>query len=143
MSARNLEQVKEDLIRAALFAQRMAYVPYSKFRVGAAVLADDGQIYTGANIENSSYGATVCAERVAVLKAVSTGVRKIKRMAVITDADEYARPCGICRQVLSEFASPDFVLMALRPDGDYIELSMDELLPGAFGQESLASNPNS
>lgn len=126
------------LLQAAFSAQKKAYVPYSQFRVGAAVLADDGQIYTGCNIENSSYGATNCAERTAIFKAVSTGVRKITKMAVITDADEYARPCGICRQVISEFADPDFKLLAAKPDGTFITLTMYDLLPGAFTQDSLA-----
>lgn len=138
MNKASISPEDNNLLLAAFSAQKKAYVPYSKFRVGAAVLADDGQIYTGCNIENSSYGATNCAERTAIFKAVSTGVRKIKKMAVITDADEYARPCGICRQVISEFVSPDFVLIAAKPDGSYIYLSMEDLLPGAFTQDSLA-----
>ncbi len=133
------EKQKEILKNAAFNAQVLAYVPYSKFRVGAAVLADDGQIYTGCNIENSSYGATVCAEQVAVLKAVSTGVRKIHALAVVTDAADFARPCGICRQVISEFAADDFLLLALHPDGEVLIQSMVELLPGAFGADSLNS----
>ncbi len=132
----NSEQ-KDRLIQACLYAQRMAYVPYSQFRVGAAVLAQDGQIYTGCNIENASFGATICAERVAVVKAISTGNRKILALAVVTDADEFARPCGICRQVLAEFAAEDFVTLALKPDGSYEEKSLTDLLPDAFTAESF------
>lgn len=123
---------KDQLIQACLYAQRLAYVPYSHFRVGAAVLAEDGQIYTGCNIENASFGATICAERVAVVKAISTGNRKILALAVVTDADEYARPCGICRQVLSEFAAENFLTLALKPDASYVEKSLEDLLPDAF-----------
>jgi cytidine deaminase len=137
MAEANAPITDMDLIGAAVMAQRMAYVPYSRFKVGAAVLADDGQIYTGSNIENASFGASVCAEQVAIFKAVSTGVRKIKRLAVITDADEYARPCGICRQVIQEFAAPDFTLIAIKPDLSYQTLSLEDLLPGAFGMDSL------
>ncbi|MDO5033696.1 MAG: cytidine deaminase [Eubacteriales bacterium] len=133
----NSEQ-KDQLIRASFYAQKMAYVPYSKFRVGAAALAADGQIYTGCNIENASFGATICAERTAVVKAVSTGNRRIKAMAVITDAEEFARPCGICRQVLAEFAADDFILLALKPDGTYVEKTLADLLPDAFSPDSLS-----
>lgn len=128
------------LVKAAFEAQKAAYVPYSHFRVGAAVLDEQGRMFSGCNIENASYGATCCAERVAVFKAVSAGAAKICRMALITDADEYARPCGICRQVLAEFVSQDFKLLAARPDGDYVTQSFEELLPGAFGDASLRSN---
>lgn len=130
----------DQLIQLAFHAQQFAYVPYSSFRVGAAVLASDGQMYPGCNIENSSYGASVCAERVAILKAISTGARRIHKLAVITDADEYARPCGICRQVLSEFAADDFELIALKPDGSYVTKTLAELLPDAFTDHSLFSN---
>lgn len=131
---------RSELIESALEASKRAYVPYSHFHVGASVLDDQGRIFSGCNIENSSYGATNCAERTAIFKAVSEGAKQIKALAVITDANEYARPCGICRQVLSEFAAEDFVLIALAPDKSYRELTMDELLPGAFGVQSLRSS---
>lgn len=120
------------LLAEAFAAQRNAYVPYSHFRVGAAVLADDGQIYSGCNIENASFGATNCAERTAVFKAISAGCRSLRRLALITDAEDYGSPCGICRQVMAEFAPADFHLLAARPDGHYIVQTMEDLLPGAF-----------
>lgn len=129
-----------ELIEKAFRAREVAYVPYSRFRVGAAVLDEKGRIYSGCNIENSSYGASNCAERTAIFKAISEGAKTIRAIAVITDADEHARPCGICRQVLTEFASEDFTLIALAPDKSYQKLSMDELLPQAFGAHSLRSS---
>lgn len=128
---------KDQLIQACLYAQRLAYVPYSQFRVGAAVLAQDGQIYTGCNIENASFGATICAERVAIVKAISTGNRKILALAVVTDANEFARPCGICRQVIAEFAGEHFAILALKPDGSYEEKSLTDVLPDAFTSASF------
>lgn len=133
----NRQTIIENLSDAAMEAQKRAYVPYSKFRVGAAVLDEDGRIYSGCNIENSSYGATNCAERTAIFCAVAAGARQITMLAVITDDDDYARPCGICRQVMSEFASPDFCLIALKPDRSYIEYTMEEILPCFFGPANL------
>jgi cytidine deaminase len=131
------KDLKQQLIDSAFAAQEMAYVPYSQFRVGAAVLDEQGRIFSGCNIENASYGAANCAERTAIFGAVAAGARRIKMLAVITDDDDFARPCGICRQVMREFAAPDFVLLALKPDGSYIELSMDAILPFSFGPEQL------
>jgi cytidine deaminase len=93
------------LIDAARDAQRHAYAPYSNFHVGAAVLTGSGDFYTGCNVENASYGATLCAERVAIAKMVSSGVRDLRAVAVFTTADEPAMPCGICRQTLLEFGA--------------------------------------
>lgn len=95
--------VDAGLVRAAAQARRHAYAPYSRFRVGAAVLTQDGSIFTGANIENASYGLSHCAERVAIHKAVSEGHRTITTVAVVVDGDEPAMPCGACRQVMAEF----------------------------------------
>ncbi|NLW11941.1 MAG: cytidine deaminase [Clostridiaceae bacterium] len=120
------------LIKSAILAKDNAYVPYSNFRVGAALIDEQGREFSGCNVENSSYGATCCAERTAIFKAVSEGSRKIRKMAVICDQDEYCRPCGICRQVMSEFAAEDFVLLSARPNGEYEVFSMEMLLPSSF-----------
>lgn len=121
-----------DLIAAALAARSAAYAPYSRFRVGAALLDDQGRLFTGCNIENASYGATCCAERTAIFKAVSEGAKAIKSMAVVSDQAEYCLPCGICRQVMAEFADAGFTLLAAAPDGRHLSLSLAELLPHAF-----------
>lgn len=126
------------LIEAALKARQMSYSPYSQFQVGAALLTMDGRIFTGCNIENSAYSPGNCAERTAVFKAVSEGFRDFTAIAIVGGPKgkvltEYCTPCGVCRQVLSEFVDmKQFkVLMAKAPD-DYIEMTMEELLPGAF-----------
>ena len=121
-----------NLIQAALAAREKAYVPYSKFRVGAALLDDRGRLFTGCNIENASYGATCCAERTAIFKAVSEGAKTIRRLAVVCGQDGPCMPCGICRQVMAEFAAEDFTLLAASPDGAYRRFSLDELLPARF-----------
>lgn len=121
-----------ELIAAAIEAQKKAYAPYSRFRVGAALLDEQGRLYTGCNIENASYGATCCAERTAVFTAVAAGSRQIRRIAVVGDQPEPCVPCGICRQVLAEFAAPDFELLAATPSGTAIRLSLTDLLPYAF-----------
>lgn len=100
------------LVMAALEARKKAYAPYSKFKVGAALEAANGRVYTGCNVENSSYGLTVCAERVALFKAVSDGVKKFKRIAIVADTKKPCPPCGICRQALYEFAPNIEVVMA-------------------------------
>ena len=99
-----------ELVRRALDSRMKAYVPYSGFHVGAALLADNGKIYTGCNVENASYGAAICAERTAIVKAISDGAKKILAIAVSSDSNLPTMPCGICRQVISEFCSPDMPL---------------------------------
>ncbi len=126
------EVTPEKLVEKALEAQRYAYVPYSEFHVGAAVLADNGRIYTGCNIENSSYGATICAERTAIGKAVSEGARQILAIAVTSDSKVYTMPCGICRQVMSEFCSSDMPLYLSDRDGQFQQLKFSEILPHCF-----------
>ena len=123
------------LISKALEAQKMAHVPYSKFHVGAALLTEDGEIYTGCNIEISSYSPTLCAERTAIFKAVSEGHKKIKAIAVVGDND-FTYPCGVCRQVIRDFGKDAKVIVAHTED-DYKEYSLDELLPHSFGPEDL------
>lgn len=136
------EGTKRELIQKALEARRMAYAPYSHFLVGAALLTEDGSLYQGGNIENASYGATNCAERTAVFKAVSDGKRRIKALAVAgglegAEPADYAYPCGICRQVLREFGTEDMTLIVARNVADYREFSLEELFPYGFGGESI------
>lgn len=121
-----------ELVSMALKAQQQAYVPYSHFHVGAAVLADNGRIYTGCNIENASFGATICAERTAIAKAVSDGARRILAVAVSSDSEGPTQPCGICRQVLSEFCSADMPLYLSNRNGEYKAFAFQELLPNQF-----------
>jgi len=119
-----------ELVKRALAARSGAYAPYSGFAVGAALLAADGTVYTGANIENASYGLSMCAERVALFKAVSEGRREFSVLAVAC-GDDHCRPCGACRQVLAEFA-PDLRVLMADARGDFRETSLAELLPEAF-----------
>lgn len=127
----------KELILAAKEARENAYVPYSNFKVGAAVLTDDGEIYKGCNIENASYGATNCAERTAIFKAVSEGHRTIKAIAVIGSDENLTYPCGICRQVIAEFASEDIKIIIAKDENEFIIRSMEDILPGAFTKKDL------
>lgn len=132
----------EELIRGALEARRNSYSPYSKFKVGAAVLAGSGKIYTGCNIENASFGTTICAERTAVFKAVSEGEQKITAIAIVGGSKEpltdYAYPCGICRQVMREFSNPEeFRIIVALSETEYKEFTLNELLPESFGPGSF------
>jgi cytidine deaminase len=123
-----------ELIALAREARMQAYTPYSRFPVGAAVEFENGAVYTGCNIENASFGATVCAERTAIFKAISDGHRLIHRLAVVCGSEKPCMPCGICRQVIAEFAAPDFVCYAapVEPDRPFLTLSLDDLLPNRF-----------
>lgn len=125
------------LSKLAIDARENAYVPYSKFKVGAAVITEDGSIYTGCNIENASYGATNCAERTAIFKAVSEGHKKIKAIAVVGDMSTNTYPCGICRQVIVEFATEDIQIILVKNEEEYVVKTMEEILPGAFTKEDL------
>ena len=127
------ESTLERLLNAATEAIGRSYAPYSAYSVGAAVLADNGEIYRGANIENSSYGATMCAERVAVFKAISEGARKILAIAVRANDETLPIPCGMCLQVLSEFAEDIPVIVA--GEKEVKCFSLFELLPYRFGEE--------
>ena len=127
---------KEKLIELAKNVRANAYAPYSHFKVGAALLTKSGKVFTGCNIENSSFGASMCAERVAVFKAVSEGEREFETIALVTDTEEPAMPCGICRQVLSEFA-PNIKIYAANLTGTVKETSLKKLLPYAFTKKDL------
>ena len=120
----------KELLEAALAARECAYAPYSKFLVGAAVRAESGKIYTGCNIENASYGLTVCAERNALFSAVGAGERKFTALCVVGDTEEPISPCGACRQVMAEFKVPCIILANLK--GDVKEYTLEELLPYGF-----------
>ena len=126
-----------ELVDLAFTMLERSYVPYSHFPVGAALLCADGTVFTGCNIENAAYGPTICAERTALVKAVSEGHRDdFVKLAVVGNSADYCWPCGVCRQVLYEFA-PDLTVLVARGDGDFVSLPLRELLPHGFGPESL------
>ena len=125
----------DPLVESARAVQQRAYAPYSRFRVGCALEADDGRVFVGCNVENASYGLTICAERAAVCAAIAAGARRLRRAVVVTDADPPAAPCGACRQVLSEFGR-DLSVEGVGPAGA-VSWTMAELLPSAFGPEQL------
>ena len=128
----------EKLIAESKKAREKAYVPYSKFPVGAALLAEDGTIYHGCNIENSAYSMTNCAERTAFFKAVSDGVRSFKALAVVADTEGPVSPCGACRQVIAEFCDGSMPVYLTNLNGDVEETTVAKLLPGAFSKEDLS-----
>ncbi len=126
------------LIEEAIKAREYAYAPYSKFKVGAAVLMEDDKIFTGCNIENASFGATNCAERTAIFKGVSEGLKEIKAVAVTGDPNGYTFPCGICRQVIAEFARDGQIeIIIVKNKEEYIVKTLDEILPGSFTKKDL------
>lgn len=134
--------LERKLIKRAMDAAKLAYAPYSKYHVGAALLAANGEIYTGCNIENASFGATNCAERTAFFKAVSEGVTDFCAIAIVGGPaegtenclfSEYAYPCGICRQVMKEFCRADFSIIVAKSEEDYQKYTLAELLPYGFG----------
>ena len=128
----------QGLAARAVEAKQSAYAPYSHFRVGAALLAKSGRIYTGGNVENVSFSATCCAERTAVCKAVSEGEREFTAIAVSGDNNDYLPPCGICRQVLAEFCDLEgFEVVLANSEEDYRVVTLDRLLPGAFTAGNL------
>ena len=136
------EDINEVLVKAAIEATKYAYVPYSNFKVGAAILAENGKVYTGCNIENASYSPTNCAERTAIFKAVSEGVTKFKKIAVVGgpngNLENYCPPCGVCRQVISEFADKDFELILGTSENTYAVYNFfEEVLPLSFTSKEL------
>ena len=126
-----MPDASDALIAAALAARENAFAPYSKFRVGAAIEDSGGRIHTGCNVENSTYGLTVCAERVAVLKAISEGVRKFRRVAIAADTDALTPPCGACRQILWEFCG-DVEIVLVNPRGKTETHRLKDLFPKPF-----------
>lgn len=124
--------MKEQLISIAAQARETAYTPHSKFAVGAMLLTKSEKVYTGCNIENSSYGLTCCAERVAIFKAVSEGETEFKALAVVGDTEEPISPCGACRQVMAEFFDKDVVIYLGNLKGEIATTSIEELLPFSF-----------
>lgn len=132
-----------EMIRSAIEARKKAYAPYSGYMVGAAVLTTELRIYTGCNIENASYTPSICAERTAISKAVSEGWRRLKAIAIVGSPkgdtiSQYAFPCGVCRQVMREFANPEeFVVITAKSEQDFKLYRLYELLPESFGPDNL------
>lgn len=127
----------KELIQLAIAMEARSYCPYSHFPVGAALLCADGSVFTGCNVENAAYGAAICAERTAVVKAVSEGHRDFVKLAVAGQSEDYCWPCGECRQVLREFA-PRLELLCVNRDGAWATATLDQLLPHSFGPEQLS-----
>ena len=126
-----------ELVELAFTMLKRSYVPYSGFPVGAALECADGTVFTGCNVENAAYGSTICAERTALVKAVSEGHRDDwKRIAVVGNSADYCWPCGSCRQMLYEFA-PDLTVLVARGDHEFVTLSLKDLLPHGFGPKFL------
>ena len=132
----------KQLIEISIEQLKYSYTPYSGFKVGAALLAKNGSVYTGCNIENAAYTPTNCAERTAFFKAVSEGVKEFDAICIVGGKDgvltEYAPPCGVCRQVMMEFCNPDeFKIIIAKNENDYKEYSLKQLLPMGFGPDNL------
>lgn len=137
-----MENIEKQLMRKAIEATNFAYVPYSKFRVGAAILGKNGKIYTGCNIENASYTPTNCAERTAIFKAVSEGVTEFEKIAVVGGPNgellPQCSPCGVCRQVIAEFANENFELILGDSEENYkVYNFFEEVLPLSFTKKDL------
>ncbi|CAM5793669.1 MULTISPECIES: cytidine deaminase [Brevibacillus] len=128
---------KQALLAQAKEARQRAYVPYSKFPVGAALLAESGKVYLGCNIENAAFPLCNCAERTALFKAFSEGDKQYKAIAVVADTPDPVSPCGACRQVMAELCPPDMPVILSNLNGDVLETTVSALLPGAFTKEDL------
>ncbi|VBB07092.1 cytidine deaminase homotetrameric [Lucifera butyrica] len=126
-----------ELLKQAAQASKASYSPYSGYKVGAALLCEDGSIYTGCNVENISYGGTICAERTAVVKAVSEGKTRFVKIAVSVSGKEYGIPCGLCLQFLSEFVAADFEVICGNCEGDFVKYSFDKIMPAVFKSASV------
>ena len=121
-----------DLMDLAMAAAKNAHVPYSSFPVGAALEGEDGRVFTGCNVENAAYGSTICAERTAAVKAVSEGCKRFRRIAVWGNSKTHCWPCGACRQFLAEFAREDMTVLVGQANGDFVSMTLAELLPHTF-----------
>jgi len=128
---------RNELVEQALEARKMAYVPYSRFPVGAALLGESGKVYRGCNIENASFPLCNCAERTALFKAYSEGDQRYKAMAIVADTPQPVSPCGACRQVMAELCPPDMPVYLANTKGEVMETTVSALLPGAFTKEDL------
>ncbi len=128
----------QELIQAAQQARSRAYAPYSRYQVGAAVRAASGRIYTGSNVENASYGLTICAERVALVNAVAAGERKFTALAVAAGEGEPGMPCGACRQFMAEWFTPDVPIVVVSSHGQQKQFTFAQLLPEPFGPAAFA-----
>lgn len=128
---------QQALLAQALEARKRAYVPYSRFAVGAALLTEDGKVYLGGNIENAAYSLCNCAERTTIFKAYSEGDRRYAALAVAADTPGPVSPCGACRQVMAELCPPDMPVYLTNLRGDVLETNVSALLPGAFTEEDL------
>ena len=127
---------RQELCQKAVQMQQFSYVPYSRFPVGAALECSDGTVFTGCNVENAAYGSTICAERTAIVKAVSEGHRDFVRIAIAGNSEDFCVPCGSCRQVMMEFA-PGMEVICLNAAGESRTFSLAELLPHGFGSAHL------
>lgn len=137
-----MEIEDKDLIKQALEARKKSYSPYSHFQVGAAILTEDGEVYTGCNIENAAFSPTNCAERTALFKAVSEGKRKFVKIAIVGGREgevvDYCPPCGVCRQVIREFVNPkQFQIILAKSETQYKEYTLSQLLPEDFGPDNI------
>jgi cytidine deaminase len=128
---------EKQLMEEAVKAREFAYVPYSKFQVGAALIAKDGKVFRGCNIENASYGMTNCAERTALFKAYSEGITQFDTLVVVADTDRPVPPCGACRQVISELCDSEMEVILTNLKGDVQRILVKDLLPGAFSPKDL------
>lgn len=132
----------EPLVQAATAVRERAYAPFSSFLVGAAIAMDDGSVHIGCNVENRSFGATICAERAAVTAAVAHGARKIAAVAVVTDTSPPGPPCGICLEVLTEFGNPDLPVLLVSTGGERIERRLGDLHPHTFDLPAPTDAPD-
>jgi cytidine deaminase len=130
---------RQDLVKIATKAKERSYSPYSKFRVGAALISKDGRIFEGANIENASYSATICAERTAVFAAKLEGITEFSAIAITSDSKDYIPPCGACRQVLLELCGKDLDVHVANGKGDIKSFKLSELIPFSFDDKNLNS----
>ncbi len=131
-----MKHSEKELINSATAVRENAYAPFSEFKVGSAIETDDGEIISGCNVESASYGLTVCAERVAIWKAISQGKRKIKRIAVVADTEDLTPPCGVCRQIIWDFGG-DIPVVLANLHGETETIQMKDLLPRAFDTKFL------